>query len=291
MTVQEALTVLEIRGEPTAKSVREAYLEMVKVWHPDRFPDDAKFRVRATRKTQEINSAYGVMQEHFRRPASQPVEPPSVPATDAPATPAPPLPGSGNPVGWCASPDQMVREYVGHDRYRVFPCRLGRQPSDDSPLVAVSTFCFYAAGMFVLLGQVFGALLGFYWVLFLLAVGLRTLFWLGLLVSPLKHRPDALILSQDGVIILNKVVENTQTRQHFAQNSMTLAWWQLGSDAFAWVSNHELTLCHVDGQPLIVKPKGFVLGKGARQTGYYQQNVASMDELVEMLNQRSPLRA
>ena len=29
MTVQEALTILEIQGAPTVKSVRDAYLEMI----------------------------------------------------------------------------------------------------------------------------------------------------------------------------------------------------------------------------------------------------------------------
>ncbi|MEQ2006001.1 MAG: J domain-containing protein [Limisphaerales bacterium] len=291
MTVQEALTILEIQGEPTAKSVRDAYMEMIKVWHPDRFPGDAKFQARATRKTQEINSAYRVMQAHFQESQPPPIPEAARAATGSVQEPSPAMPGVGSSPGWCASPDELVRAFVGRDHYRVYPCRLGRQPSDDSPLVAVSTFCFYASGVCILLGQVFGALMGFYWVLFLLSVGLRMLFWLGLLVSPLKHRPDALILSQDGLIILNKVVENTQTRQHLAQNSMVLAWWQLGRDVFAWDSNHELTLCLVDGQPLIVKPRGFVLGKRARQTGYYQTNVATMDELVEMLNQRFPLRA
>ncbi len=65
MTLQEALTVLEIKGEPTQQAVRDAYREMVKVWHPDRFAEDPKFRLRATRKTQEINTAYEVVQAHF----------------------------------------------------------------------------------------------------------------------------------------------------------------------------------------------------------------------------------
>lgn len=291
MTVQEALTVLEIRSEPTAKSVREAYLEMVKVWHPDRFPDDAKFRVRATRKTQEINSAYGVMQEHFRRPASPPVEPPPVPTTDAPATPTQPLPGSGNPVGWCASPDQMVREYVGHDRYRVFPCQVGSQHSDESKLVSASTFCFWTACVLSFLSGMFGSLMVLCCLGFLLAAGLRVTYWVRLPFENPKRRPDAVIVTAQGIIILHKVLEDVVTRRHMCGNPVALPWEQLGGGKFAWEKDNALTLCLVDGQPLIVKPKGFVLGKGARQSGHYQKNVASMDELVEMLNQRFPLRA
>lgn len=291
MTVQEALTILEIQGEPTAKSVREAYLEMVKVWHPDRFPDDAKMKVRATRKTQEINSAYGVMQEHFRRPASPPVEPPPVPTTDAPATPSQPLPGSGNPVGWCASPDQMVREFVGHDRYRVFPCRVGSQHSDESKLASASTFCFWTACVLSFLSGMFGSLMVLCWLGFLLAAGLRVTYWVRLPFENPKRRSDAVIVTAQGIIILHKVLEDVVTQRHMCGNPVAMPWEQLGGGKFAWEKDNALTLCLVDGQPLIVKPKGFVLGKGARQSGHYQKNVASMDELVEMLNQRFPLRA
>lgn len=294
MTIQEALTILEIQGEPTAKSVREAYLEMVKVWHPDRFPDDAKMKVRATRKTQEINSAYSVMQEHFRRPAASPVEPPPVPTTDSTTTGSQPQPGTGNPVGWCASPDQMVREFVGHDRYRVFPCKVGSQHSDESRLASASTFCFWGALGFSFLSNWFGSLMALCWLGFLLAAGLRVAYWVCLPFENPKRRPDAVIVTSQGVIILHKVLEDMETRCHRTETPIALSWQNLGSGRFAWEKG-ELTLLHVpsgvDGQPVTVKPNGFILSGRTRQTSYYRENVASMDELVEMLNQRFPLRA
>ena len=64
MTVQEALTILEIQGEPTAKSVREAYLEMVKVWHPDRFSHDPRLQEKAQEKLKEINLAYENLRDY-----------------------------------------------------------------------------------------------------------------------------------------------------------------------------------------------------------------------------------
>ncbi len=37
--------------------MKQAYRELLKVWHPDRFPD-AKFQKRATEKTKALNEGY-----------------------------------------------------------------------------------------------------------------------------------------------------------------------------------------------------------------------------------------
>jgi DnaJ-domain-containing protein 1 len=45
---------------PTASDtqVREAYKELVKIWHPDRYMHDPKLKDRAEAKLKEINAAY-----------------------------------------------------------------------------------------------------------------------------------------------------------------------------------------------------------------------------------------
>ena len=62
MLRSEALDVLALRPGATAAEVREAYRDLVKVWHPDRFGDDSRLRGKAEEKLQEINRAYRLLQ-------------------------------------------------------------------------------------------------------------------------------------------------------------------------------------------------------------------------------------
>jgi hypothetical protein len=53
-----ALQVLELPPHATAEQIKAAYHLLVKVWHPDRFPNDAKLKAAAEEKLKAINSAY-----------------------------------------------------------------------------------------------------------------------------------------------------------------------------------------------------------------------------------------
>jgi hypothetical protein len=68
LTLEQAFQILEVPPTATWEEVRQAYREMVKVWHPDRFQDDAKFQARATKKAQDINLAYQLLEKHFQSP-------------------------------------------------------------------------------------------------------------------------------------------------------------------------------------------------------------------------------
>src|SRR5438093_2620395 len=50
--------ILELEPGASPEVVKQAYRELVKIWHPDRFPNDPKFQKRANEKTKEINEAY-----------------------------------------------------------------------------------------------------------------------------------------------------------------------------------------------------------------------------------------
>jgi curved DNA-binding protein CbpA len=49
--------------------LRAAYLDLVQVWHPDRFEGNARLREKAERKLQEINAAYAAIRQGLERRA------------------------------------------------------------------------------------------------------------------------------------------------------------------------------------------------------------------------------
>jgi hypothetical protein len=59
---KEALDVLALRLGATPVEIKEAYRDIVKVWHPDRFGSDPRLRQKAEEKLKQINNAYQVLQ-------------------------------------------------------------------------------------------------------------------------------------------------------------------------------------------------------------------------------------
>ena len=62
MTEQDARQILGLDRGYSPEQVREAYRDLVKVWHPDRFVTDERLREKAVRRLQEINDAYALLQ-------------------------------------------------------------------------------------------------------------------------------------------------------------------------------------------------------------------------------------
>ena len=62
------LTVLGLAPGATDQAIKEAYRDLVKVWHPDRFGTDAPLRQKAEEKLRELNAAFGHLQND--RPAA-----------------------------------------------------------------------------------------------------------------------------------------------------------------------------------------------------------------------------
>lgn len=67
---EKALDVLALEHDATAVEIKEAYRDLVKVWHPDRFGDDPKLRRKAEEKLQQINEAYRALQSPARPDSS-----------------------------------------------------------------------------------------------------------------------------------------------------------------------------------------------------------------------------
>lgn len=58
MDIERCYEILEIKPNATIKELKQAYRELVSVWHPDRFPNNPQLQEKATCKLKEINVAY-----------------------------------------------------------------------------------------------------------------------------------------------------------------------------------------------------------------------------------------
>ena len=54
----ECLQVLGVKAPGTKTEIKQAYHDLVKVWHPDRFMQDPVLAQKAQEKLKEINEAY-----------------------------------------------------------------------------------------------------------------------------------------------------------------------------------------------------------------------------------------
>lgn len=53
--------LLGVAPSATRDQIKEAYHDLVKVWHPDRFAHDAALALKAQEKLKEINEAYSAL--------------------------------------------------------------------------------------------------------------------------------------------------------------------------------------------------------------------------------------
>ena len=58
MDILRCYRILELDHEASTDEAREAYIDMARVWHPDRFTDNPRLRKKAEEKLKEINIAY-----------------------------------------------------------------------------------------------------------------------------------------------------------------------------------------------------------------------------------------
>lgn len=61
------LKVLELTASAGAGEIRQAYMQLVKVWHPDRFPEDEGLREQSEERFKQVQVAYRELQEHAGR--------------------------------------------------------------------------------------------------------------------------------------------------------------------------------------------------------------------------------
>lgn len=68
---EQSLHVLGLAPDATEQAIKEAYRDLVKVWHPDRFGSDARLGAKAQERLKELNAAFEQLRG-YRPPASRP---------------------------------------------------------------------------------------------------------------------------------------------------------------------------------------------------------------------------
>ena len=58
MDILKCYKILELDHESSMDEAREAYIDMARVWHPDRFTNNPRLRKKAEEKLKKINIAY-----------------------------------------------------------------------------------------------------------------------------------------------------------------------------------------------------------------------------------------
>jgi hypothetical protein len=113
---EECRRILGVSADATAETIRQAYLDLARVWHPDRFQSDERLRKITEDHLREVNEAY-VALKNDRRPESRqgPARPrpaqtrasshSTTSRGSAAAVEDPPTarPDSGPPPGWTSS--------------------------------------------------------------------------------------------------------------------------------------------------------------------------------------------
>jgi hypothetical protein len=70
-TFEQSLRVLGLAPDATEQAIKEAYRDLIKVWHPDRFGSDARLRAKAQERLKDVNAAFEQLRG-YRPPASGP---------------------------------------------------------------------------------------------------------------------------------------------------------------------------------------------------------------------------
>lgn len=58
MDIKRSFEILELHPGVSLKKAKQAYRDLVRVWHPDRFLDKPRLMQKAEEKLKEINEAY-----------------------------------------------------------------------------------------------------------------------------------------------------------------------------------------------------------------------------------------
>ena len=65
MDIRKSFQILDVRVGASEIEVKQAYRDMVSVWHPDRFSGKPRLKKKAEEKLKEANAAYEMLSSFF----------------------------------------------------------------------------------------------------------------------------------------------------------------------------------------------------------------------------------
>lgn len=68
MNIRESFQILDLEPGVSEAEVRQAYKDIVSVWHPDRFSNNPRLRQKAEQKLKQINLAYETVRAFLAPP-------------------------------------------------------------------------------------------------------------------------------------------------------------------------------------------------------------------------------
>jgi DnaJ domain len=147
VTPDAALQILRLGREATRSQIKEAYRDLAKIFHPDRFQDDPRVQAKAEAEFKQLITAYEALKSY--RPSVVRAAPASPRKARPPAQPAPPPP----PPAESAAPPRTPSPDPRSTRK---PEQRGRPaPPSASPRIIIAGVVVWGMGV------LFGVLLGF----------------------------------------------------------------------------------------------------------------------------------
>lgn len=83
MNLQRCYEVLELSPPISQADLKQAYKDLVQVWHPDRFAHNPRLQQKAQEKLKQINTAYETLEQWLQQQSK-------APSVSARSTPQPP---------------------------------------------------------------------------------------------------------------------------------------------------------------------------------------------------------
>ena len=81
MDIRRYFDILEIDRDATIDKAKQAYKDLVNIWHPDRFSNNPRLKQKAEDKLKEINEAYEMVKSVLS--SKKPLKPEKTPQTKA----------------------------------------------------------------------------------------------------------------------------------------------------------------------------------------------------------------
>ena len=69
MNLKQSYAILEIRENASKEKIRQAYRNLVAIWHPDQYQENPRLQEKANEKLKELNTAYDILMAN--RPANR----------------------------------------------------------------------------------------------------------------------------------------------------------------------------------------------------------------------------